>query len=167
MFRGGIFSVEKLRVPLHDGSQADREIVRHPGAVCVIGLLNDGRLVTIRNFRVATASWMVEFCAGKLEVGEPPRLAAARELEEETGYSAGRIEPLGTFYTSPGFTDELMHVFLATELVPCSSRLQPDERIEVHLKSVAEFQEAIAQGKVCDGKTIASFTLWWLKNQRR
>ncbi len=165
VLKGGVFSVERLRVQLRNGTVAEREIVRHPGAVCVLGLLDDGRLVTIRNFRIATNSWLVEFCAGKLEAGEQPSIAAARELEEETGYSAGSISALGTFYTSPGFTDELMHAFLATGLRPCPTRLEQDERIETRLMSVAEFEEGIVRGDVVDAKSIATFTLWLLRQR--
>lgn len=165
LLKGSVFSVERVMVPLSDGTRAQREIVRHPGAVCVIGVLDDGRLVTIENFRVAVGAWMTEFCAGKLEPGEDPRDAAARELEEETGYRANRIESLGSFYTSPGFADEIMHAFVATGLTPCTLRLEPDERIRVKITSVKEFSDAIASGGVRDGKSISSFFLWTLRHR--
>ncbi|MSR28068.1 MAG: NUDIX hydrolase [Phycisphaerales bacterium] len=162
VLRGAVFVVERLTVPLRGGGEAKREIVRHPGAVCVLGVLDDGSLVTIRNFRIATGRWMVEFCAGKLEPGECPEEAARRELEEETGFSAARIEPLGKFYTSPGFTDELMHAFVATGLSPCALRHQSDERIEVVLRTASEFEAMIVSGEVADGKSIAAYSLWRL-----
>lgn len=162
VLQGNVFSVERLSVSLRDGETAVRHIVRHPGAVCVLGVLDDGRLVTIRNFRIATGQWMNEFCAGKLECGEDPRHAAARELEEETGYQAGSIESLGVFYTSPGFTDELMHAFVARQLRPCPSRLELDERIDVVLRTTAEFADLVRSGDVCDGKTMATFLRWQL-----
>lgn len=162
VLRGSIFSVERLTIALRGGRTAVREIVRHPGAVCVLGLLDDDRLVTIRNFRIATGKWLHEFCAGKLEPGEDPKAAAARELVEETGYRAQEIESLGSFYTSPGFTDELMHAFVARGLTPCQSQLQEDERIEVVLLAVPQFTEMIRRGEVADGKTMATFLRWQL-----
>ena len=128
----------------------------------MLGVLDDGRLVMIRNFRIATQAWMNEFCAGKLEAGEDPRDAALRELEEETGYCAGSIESLGTFYTSPGFTDELMYAFVARQLTPCPPRLELDERIEVVLRTKDEFADLVRRGDICDGKTLATFLRWQL-----
>jgi ADP-ribose pyrophosphatase len=156
---GPIFDVERLLVPTRSGERATRHIVRHPGAVCVAGVLGDGRLVSIRNYRVAVGEWLEEFCAGKLERGEDPADAARREFLEETGYSAGRIERLGTFFTSPGFADESMHAFVATDLTHMGQRLQDDERIEVLLSSAADFAARIRSGAIRDGKTISAWAL--------
>jgi ADP-ribose pyrophosphatase len=119
--------------------------------------------VLVRNRRVAVDRWLLEFCAGKLERGEDPAAAAGRELEEETGYSAGRIEKLGAFFTSPGFTDEIMHVFLATELRPVPQRLEPGEEIEVVELDEATLRAAIAAGEILDGKTLGAYLLWSMK----
>ena len=159
VLHGPIFDVERMMVPTHSGGRALRHIVRHPGAVCVAGVLDDGRLVSIRNFRVAVGEWLEEFCAGKLERGEDPAHAAAREFLEETGYRAGRIDRLGTFFTSPGFADEVMHAFVARELVHVGQSLQDDERIEVVLSDAADFASRIRSGEVRDGKTIATWAL--------
>ncbi|MBU3729368.1 MAG: NUDIX hydrolase [Phycisphaerales bacterium] len=156
---GPIFDVERMMVPTRAGERALRHIVRHPGAVCVAGVLDDGRLVSIRNFRIAVGEWLEEFCAGKLERGEDPSDAARREFLEETGYRAGRIERLGTFLTSPGFADEVMHAFVARDLKHVGQRLQDDERIEVVLSSPAEFASRIRSGAVRDGKTISTWAL--------
>lgn len=159
VLHGPIFDVERMMLPTRAGGRALRHIVRHPGAVCVAGVLDDGRLVTIRNFRVAVGEWLEEFCAGKLERGEDPAHAAAREFLEETGYRAGRIERLGTFLTSPGFADELMHAFVARELAHAGQRLQDDECIEVVLSRPEDFAARIRAGEVRDGKTIATWAL--------
>lgn len=167
---GPVFRVERLRLP-HPRPELgqptmEKDVVRHPGAVAVIAVRDDGRLVLVRNRRVAVGRTLLEFCAGKLEKGEDPQAAAARELEEETGYSAGRIERLGEFFTSPGFADERMHVFLATELRPVPQRLEPGEEIEVVLMETAELEQAMATGAVEDGKTLGAYLLWTLRGGR-
>jgi len=159
VLRGPIFDVERVTVRMRSGADAVRHIVRHPGAVCVAGILPDGQLVSIRNYRIAVGEWLEEFCAGKLERGEVPHHAAAREFLEETGYRAGRVEPLGTFYTSPGFADELMHAFVALDLEHVGQRLQDDERIEVLRSAPADFARRIAAGAIRDGKTISTWAL--------
>lgn len=163
---GPIFDVERIIAPTR-GGEALRHIVRHPGAVCVVGELGDGRLVSIRNFRIAVGEWLEEFCAGKLERGEDPEHAARRELVEETGYRAGCIERLGTFLTSPGFADEVMHAFVARDLTYVGQSLQDDERIEVLLSLPDEFAARIRSGAVRDGKTISTWALLGLSNHGR
>ncbi len=164
VLQGPIFSVERMEVTVRGGERVVRHFVRHPGAVCVLGVLDDGRLVTIRNFRIAVGAWLNEFCAGKLEPGEDPRAAALRELKEETGYDAASIESLGTFYTSPGFADEVMHAFVAHGLTLSTQKLEADERIEVVLRTVDEFRRMVRSGEVCDGKTLATFLRWQLSS---
>lgn len=165
---GPVFRVERLRLPHPRPELGEptmvKDVVRHPGAVAVLAVLDDGRLVLVRNNRVAVGRALLEFCAGKLERGEDPRHAAARELEEETGYAAGSLERIGEFFTSPGFTDERMHVFLATELRPVPQRLEPGEEIEVVLMDCAEFERAMAAGAVEDGKSLGAYLLWRLRS---
>ena len=161
---GPVFRVERLTFAPQDGAAArTRDVVRHPGAVAVIAVRDDGALVLVRNRRVAVDRWLVEFCAGKLERGEDPAHAAARELEEETGYRAGSIEPLGAFYTSPGFADELMHVFLATRLTAVPQSLEPGEELEVLVLSEQALRRQIAAGEILDGKTLGAYLLWSMK----
>ena len=161
---GPVFTVERHVIALrNDARTLIKDVVRHPGAVTVIAVKSDGTLVLVRNQRIAVGQALVEFCAGKLERGEAPALAAARELEEETGFSAGKIERLGEFFTSPGFTDERMHVFLATDLTPVPQRLEPGEELEVVTMSVAQLRAQIARGEILDGKTLGAFLLWSLR----
>ncbi|MEY3144326.1 MAG: hypothetical protein RLY21_2819 [Planctomycetota bacterium] len=167
---GPVFTVERLRLPHPRPELGEptmvKDVVRHPGAVAVIAVRDDGQLVLVRNRRVAVGRALLEFCAGKLERGEDPRAAAARELEEETGYAAGSVEPLGQFFTSPGFADERMHVFLATQLRPVPQRLEPGEEIEVVLMTPTELEQAMATGAIEDGKTLGSYLLWKLRGDR-
>ena len=160
ILQGEVFGVERVEWTDESGRSHARNIVRHPGAVTVVPELPDGRLVLIRNWRVSVQQWLVEFCAGKLEPGEAPQLAAARELEEETGHAAGAVTPIGTFLTSPGFADECMHVFAARDLREVPRRLQPGERIEVLRETPETVSAWIAEGRIRDGKSIAAFTLW-------
>jgi len=158
---GWLFSVERIELAADDGGPTmTREVVRHPGAVAVVPVLDDGRLVLIRNYRIAVEDWLLELCAGKLEAQEDPAAAARRELEEETGHAAEELESLGTFYTSPGFADEIMHVFEARQLRTVPRRLERGEHIEVVTMSVEELFEAIAAGRIRDGKTLAGLLLW-------
>jgi len=163
---GPVFRVESLVFADAEGRRLRRDVVRHPGAVAVVAETGDGRLVLVRNRRVAVERELLEFCAGKLEPGEEPAAAAGRELEEECGYRASRIEPLGAFFTSPGFADERMHVFLATGLEPVPRRLEPGEELEVEILDPEEFARRIADGRVEDGKSIAAFLLWRLRRGR-
>jgi ADP-ribose pyrophosphatase len=164
-WRGPLFSVEVLRLRDEQGREHQREIVRHPGAVAVVPVLDGGpgkpsSLVLIRNERIAVERALWEVPAGKLEAGEDPVEAARRELAEETGYRAGSLRSLGTFYTSPGFTDECMHVFAAGALEPGSQALEGGEQIEVHVRTVEQVLEMIADGSIVDGKTLAAILLW-------
>lgn len=160
ILQGEVFGVERVEWTDESGRSHARNIVRHPGAVTVVPELPDGRLVLIRNWRISVQDWLVEFCAGKLEPGEAPQLAAARELEEETGHAAETVMPIGTFLTSPGFADECMHVFVARGLREVPRRLQPGERIEVLRETPDTVATWIAEGRIRDGKSIAAFMLW-------
>lgn len=163
--KGAKFDFEAVSLTLPDGSVVSRDIVRHPGAVCIVPVLDDGRLLLIRNLRVATAGWLWEFPAGTLEPPEPPIRCAARELIEETGHRAATLTPCGTFFTSPGLSDERMYAFVATSLTPVAQNLQEDERIEVHptpLKKVMELLDADTRPddhRLMDAKSMLTLLL--------
>jgi ADP-ribose pyrophosphatase len=167
LHQGPVFDVDLIRWTGRGGVPVEKIAVRHRGAVAVVPVLDDGRLVLIRNHRATLEDWLVEFCAGGIAAGEPAIEAAARELAEETGYTAGAIEPLGSFFTAPGFSDELMQVFVAGALVLGERRLEPDERIEVEVCAADEIASRIATGEIRDGKTIAAFHLWRSKGEPR
>jgi ADP-ribose pyrophosphatase len=156
--QGAKFAFERVTLQGTDGKTLSREVVRHPGAVVVVPILetsSGNQLVFIRNWRVAIEDWLVELPAGTLERGEDPAACAARELEEETGYQAATIEPLGRFYTSPGLSDELMWAYAATGLRNVGQKLEPDERVIVHPVGVDRALQMIGSGELTDGKSIA------------
>ncbi|MCI0366211.1 MAG: NUDIX hydrolase [Phycisphaerales bacterium] len=164
-FEGWLFKVEVLSFKDEHGRELKKEVVRHPGAVLVIGELEGGKLAMIRNERVAVGERLWEFPAGKLEPGEEALKAAHRELEEETGYRAGSMRKLGEFYTSPGFTDELMRVFLATDLTFVGQRLEAGEEIEVEVVSFSEARSMVCDGRLRDGKSVAGLLMY--QNQQQ
>jgi len=145
------------------GTTHQRQLVRHPGAVVIVPMLDDGRLVLIRNHRASLNQWLIELPAGTLEPGEAPEACAARELTEETGYQADYVKSLGQFYTSPGLSDELMRVVGATGLRSVGQKLEADECIEVMPTALSTALELIAKGHLCDGKSIAALMLAFQK----
>jgi ADP-ribose pyrophosphatase len=149
--RGRKFDFEQLEFVGSDGKLLRREVVRHPGAVVILPILDDGRIAIIRNHRPSLDRPLYELPAGTLEAGEEPLACAGRELIEETGYQAATIDPLGRFYTSPGLSDELMWAFVATRLTQVGQRLEADERLTVHPTPPATVFGMIESGELMDG----------------
>jgi len=145
--------LEPEHVTLPDGREIVLDVVRHPGASAIVPMLDDDTVLMIRQYRHATGGTILEIPAGKLDPGEDPRTCAARELEEETGYRAGRLEALTTIWTTPGFTDEQIHLFLARDLRPGEQQLEHDELIELVPMPFAEALERTYAGEISDGKT--------------
>jgi ADP-ribose pyrophosphatase len=158
--QGKVFGVERRTWTDSRGNALQKDIVRHPGAVLVVPVLDADRIVMIRNHRVAVDQRLWEFPAGTLNAGEPPAVAAARELEEETGYRAASISPLAEFYTSPGFADERMHAFVAERLEQVGQRLEAGEDIEVAVVAVEQALRMADEGELEDGKSIVALLLW-------
>lgn len=159
LHRGAKFNFERLTFPGADGRTLSREIVRHPGAVVILPVLDRGNgieIVLIRNFRIAINDWCIELPAGTRDRDEPVEACAARELEEETGYTAATLRPLCRFHTTPGLTDELMHAFIATGLTHVGQRLEADERLTVHPASIEEVWKLVDRGEITDGKTLVA-----------
>lgn len=150
------FTVEKIDFP----GDPDRAIVRHPGAVVLLPTLPDDRVCLIRNFRASVDKSLLELPAGTLEPGEAPEATASRELAEETGYRAGNMELLHTFYPAPGILDEKMYLYHATHLTEGRPSRDPGEQIE---NVEVDFEQALAwidDGTIVDGKTIIGLLLW-------
>ncbi len=154
--RFGFLSVEVETYRFDEGDEFERIVIRHPGAVAVVPVLDDG-VVLMRQFRAPLRAMVLEVPAGKLDIeGESPREAAARECEEETGYRPGNIEYLRTIHTTPGFTDERIELFLATDLVQVGARPQGAEEhhAEIIHMTFEELRTAISAGSITDAKTL-------------
>ena len=170
-YRGSFFSVQVDRIRLPGGREATREIVRHPGAAAVVPL-KDGAVLLVRQNRHAVGSDLLEIPAGKLDVpGEDPADCARRELKEETGYEAGVLEALGVFYSSPGFTDERYHLYLATGLEQVGPAPEHDggEPISAEWLRLDSALNAVTTGEIVDAKTALGLvlTLATLRREQR
>jgi ADP-ribose pyrophosphatase len=154
VFAGRVLALEVDRVRLANGRVSELEIVRHPGAVAIAAATADGELLLVRQYRYATGDWLLEVPAGKVDPGEQPDAAAARELEEETGYRAGRLESLGWVWTTPGFSNEVIHLYLALDLEPARQALQDDEVLTVERLPLAEAVERALDGRLHDSKSV-------------
>jgi ADP-ribose pyrophosphatase len=154
------FQVEELQQPAADGSLHARQVVRHPGAVAVVPLVDDDHVCLIRSYRVAVEQTLIEIPAGTLEPNEPPETTAGRELIEETGYIAGRLEMLHSFLLSPGILDERMHLFVARDLQPGPTARETGEEIENLVVSWSEALAMIDRGEIQDAKSLVGL-LWW------
>jgi ADP-ribose pyrophosphatase len=167
VYRGRVVNLVVDTVTLPNGTTLDLEVVRHPGAASVVPLVNNGNVLLIRQYRHAAGGFIYEIPAGKLDPGEDPRHCAARELEEEVGRRASSLEPLVTFFTTPGFTDEVIHVFLATGLAPGTQKLDQDEVLEVIEMSLDDALARIADGTIRDAKTIIGLQTAYLQRNAR
>lgn len=156
VFESRKYAVRRLQVRVADGSFHEYDVVTHPGAAIILPVLPDGRVVLIHNYRVAVEQELLELPAGTLDPPEPPMECARRELAEETGYRAGSLEPLLSFYSTPGICSEKMYVFLARGLAPGPTELELGERIRVAPMDLGAALEAIRAGRITDGKTIAA-----------
>ncbi|WP_025026165.1 NUDIX hydrolase [Caldalkalibacillus mannanilyticus] len=160
IFTGKVIQLQVEEIELPNGKTATREVVKHPGAVAIIPFTHDGRLVLIRQYRKPLEKEIYEIPAGKLEPSEKPEVCAIRELEEETGYQAESFEKVVSFYTSPGFANELLYIYVAKGLKGGTAQPDEDEFVENRLVTLAEALELIAEEKIHDAKTIFAVTYW-------
>ncbi|MDQ0219068.1 NUDIX hydrolase [Peribacillus cavernae] len=155
IFEGKVISLQVDVVELPDGNKSKREIIKHPGAVAIIAITAENKIIMVEQYRKAMDRSIVEIPAGKLEKGEEPVHTAVRELEEETGYESEWMEHITSFYTSPGFADEIVHLYFAHNLrkkenaAPCDE----DEFVEVYELSLEEAELYMKEGRICDAKT--------------
>ena len=157
--RGRVINLDVDTVRFPDGSTGELEMVRHPGAAAVVPVASDPNgddptLLLIKQYRYATDGELLEIPAGRLNPGEDPADCAKRELLEEVGVSAGRVERLTTIWTTPGFTDEKIHLFWATDLKTGQHAREPDEFIEVSPTLLSDALTLIREGRISDAKTV-------------
>ena len=157
VYHGRIISVDLDEVRFPDGSTGTLEMIRHPGASAVVPVLgepgDDPEVLLIRQYRYAADQFLYEIPAGRLDPGESPADCARRELQEETGYSAERVEHVFTMYTTPGFTDEKIHLFVATGLVAGQAHREADEFLELVPTRLSRALSMVEQGEIQDAKT--------------
>jgi len=158
VYRGRVVKLYIDTVQLPNGNTIALEVVRHPGASAIVALTEADEVLLVRQFRHAVGGYILEVPAGKLD-GEPPEVCARRELVEEAGVAAGRLEKLGSIVTTPGFSDEVIHVFLATDLQPARQALEPDEVLTVERVAFAEALAMCARGEIRDAKSMCALLL--------
>jgi ADP-ribose pyrophosphatase len=156
VWRGRVVDLSIERVRLPNGKVCELELVRHPGAAAVVPLDERGQVLLVRQYRHAAQGWLYEVPAGKLDAGETPETCAAREVEEEAGVRASRLTPMGWIWTTPGFTDEKIWLYLATELAPARQALQDDEVMSVERVPLARAIDMAARGEIADAKSICA-----------
>lgn len=155
IYSGQIVKLDVIDVRLPDGKETQREIIRHPGAVALVALDDEQRVLLVRQYRNAADKILLEIPAGTLHPDEAPLACAERELQEETGFRPGILEPLGGIYAAPGYTTEFIHLFLATDLSRSRLAMDDDEFIEVERLPLADALAMIEQGVIADGKSVA------------
>lgn len=154
IYNGRVVTLNLETVTLPNGLSVELEVVRHPGAAAIVALKDDDIVILIRQYRLAAGGYIYEIPAGKLHPGEDPAHCAARELEEEVGYRAGRLDKIATFFTAPGFTDEVMHLYVARDLARGIQALDGDEVLEVVEMPLEKAMAYIIDGTIRDAKTM-------------
>ena len=161
VYEGKVFGIRRDVIVEPGGMQVTREVVTHPGSVVILPLLPDGRILMIRQYRHATRQFLWELVAGRIEQGEHPRKAAARELIEETGYRARRLTVFLDIFPSPGFLGERMYILLAEGLTRGEAHPEADEQITAKAYRPEELQEMIRRGKLRDAKSVAGLLYYF------
>ena len=159
IFNGRIVKLNVDTVTLPNGKEATRELISHPGGVGVIAVDDNKNVFLVTQFRKPFDKNVTEIPAGKLEYGEDPLEAAKRELEEEIGYRPGKIKSIGAYYSSPGFCNEIIHLYLATELANVGQHPDEDEFLSISTKPLDELYDEVISGQVMDGKTATAILI--------
>ncbi|MBI5933631.1 MAG: NUDIX hydrolase [Chloroflexi bacterium] len=159
LLKGRAFAIRRDLMKTPDGRETKFDIIEHGGSVVLVPLDADGNLLFVRQYRHAAGADLLELPAGTLDEGEPPEVCAAREIREETGFAAGKLEKLGDFYLAPGYSTEFMSVFLATELTHNPLEADADEFLSLERIPVAEAFKMAEQGQMPDAKSLAALLL--------
>ena len=160
IFNGKIIKLQLDEVTLPNGETSKREIIKHPGAVAVIAVTDDNKILFVEQYRKPLEKSLVEIPAGKLEADEKPEITAKRELEEETGYTTDKLELVTSFYTSTGFADELLYIYYTDKLMPLKEKkaLDEDEFVELMELTLEEAESLMIEKKIHDAKTVYAIT---------
>ena len=162
VFKGQLLHVVRDTITLPNGRAGSREYIKHPGAACIVAEFEDGKLLLERQYRYPMGKVMIEFPAGKLDLGENPLVAAQRELKEETGYWARSWHTLGHMHPLIAYADEIIHIFHANGLVQGDAKLDQDEFLQMFAATPEAITAMIADNRISDGKTIVAFFRWQL-----
>jgi ADP-ribose pyrophosphatase len=165
LYDGRVFRLAKERLRLPNGVMAELEVIRHPGASAIVPLLGDNTVVMIRQYRHAAGGFLWEIPAGTMNPGESPVECARRELPEEVGYQARSFQVLGEIFPVPGYSDERIHIFLATDLTRGRQKLDKDEVLDVKLIPLEKALEMVKKGEIRDAKTIIGLFFMMLKKR--
>ena len=158
IYKGSFLDILNVDVKLPNGKNYSRDVVRHPGATAIIAFLDDENIILVEQFRLPLNKKILEIPAGKINKNEDIKECAKRELQEETGYIAGNLEYLGCIATAPGFCDEIIYLYKATNLTLGSKNEDEDEFTNVKIMNINKVKEMIKKGEIIDGKTISVFT---------
>lgn len=159
IYDGKILSLRVDTISMPNGAISMREIIEHGNAVVLVPIDDEGRVLLVRQYRKPVEQALLELPAGNMEAGEDPQAAATRELREETGFLPGKLERLGGFYAAPGYCQEYLHLFLATDLRPDPLPADFDEDLELVVTPWPEVPSLLESGAICDSKSVAG--LWW------
>jgi ADP-ribose pyrophosphatase len=160
LFKGKVFNLKIDEIEYDSGNKGIREVIVHPGGAVVVPVTDEGKLVMVTQFRYPFQTTLLEFPAGKLDINEDPLDCAVRELEEETGYEAAKVNELGKIYTAPGYCTETLHIYVAQGLKQGDHRREEGEYgMEIYEFDIAEIEDKIISGEIIDAKTICSVYL--------
>ncbi|GGL46655.1 NUDIX domain-containing protein [Sporolactobacillus putidus] len=167
IFKGRVVHLLVDKVGLPNGNDATREVVRHPGAVAIIAVTEDEKMLLVRQYRYPLDKIIYEIPAGKLEPGENPDDSAMRELEEETGHQCEQLERIASFYSSPGFSDELLNIYFTNTLTNGRQHLDDDEFLEVYAVDLGEAVQMVRDHRIADAKTVYAVQYMQLKAMQK
>lgn len=159
------FNLDRLTLLTPSGKTINRDVIRHPGAALILPVTDDGGIILIRNYRYPAGDYLWELPCGTIDNGEPPLECACRELVEETGYTAEKFEELASWYSCPGYSDEVIYTFVATGLRHGPQELEEYEDISVEIRSDAQVRRMVADNEIRDSKSISALATYWIRKE--